>query len=293
MTIVACWLDNAYGVRSVAALADARASEKTGGRWHTHSDSTIKLFAVEVRCFHMDSLSPGLGAHIDPYYVTTIGIGFAGHCFEALTVIAHLQRAFGALSSLGVEEPLPTAEGLLNVAGEIARRYLVDHGFGAKRSLELLLFGWDSPDLPWAGKLVWSRRDGSVNRELHLPLTSQILTVGDEGKSTFFSAATRLSRKVWRRIPVIGGFSTEHDDLAKARLAVRASQFIEEGVGQVVGSEVAQSVGGVRQKLQIAWDCGRSVGAFTADDKPRLMDGLPSARNDAFLAPVPIIQKMR
>lgn len=294
MTVVACWLDEAFGVRSVAALADARASEKTSGTWHTHSDSTIKLFAIEVRCFHVDSLSPGLGVHVDPYHETTIGIGFAGHCFEALTVIAHIQRAMGALSSVGGGEPLPTAEGLVNLAKVIAERYLRDHRFGTKRGLELLLFGWDGPNLPWVGKLVWSRRDRIISSKLYDPTSSLVVTIGDEGRSTQITVAARLFRKVGRRLALRRGETrTESNEFAKAVLAVHASRFVEEGVGKIIEDEFARSVGGVRQKVQIGWDSNRAVGAFTADDRPQLMDGLPSASRASLLAPIPIVQKMQ
>ena len=46
MTIVKCWLDEAFGVRSVAAVADSQASEKVGAKWRSQSLSTVKLFAV-------------------------------------------------------------------------------------------------------------------------------------------------------------------------------------------------------------------------------------------------------
>ena len=169
MTIVACWLDESYGVRSLSALADARASAKVNGVWNVHSDATIKLFAIEVRCFRVDSIIPGLGSHIDPYFETTIGLGFAGHCFEALTVIAHIQRAMNILCLTTPGDVQPEPAGLLNLAATIAERYLKGHQFGAARDLEMVLFGWAGPDNPWIGKFVWDKQRNAMSSELTTP----------------------------------------------------------------------------------------------------------------------------
>ncbi|ACL60246.1 hypothetical protein [Methylobacterium nodulans] len=295
MTIVACWLDESYSVTSLAALADARASERVGTVWYTHSDNTIKLFSIDVRCFDMDALTPGLGAWMNPYYETTIGLGFAGHCFEALTVIAHIQRAMGALIIADGKKVQPVSDGLVNLAKEIAERYLRDHKFGSMRDLELLLFGWDGPAQPWIAKLVWDRQTKKVVNTVTKPSKPDVVTIGDGAKaSKRFGIAARIRKKIARQLErFVSAPLSQQGAFSQAILEIEASRRMEEGVGALVESQFVRSVGGVRQKLQVAWEGGRAVAAFTADDQPHIMDGLPSVRTDTSLGPVPIVTKMK
>ncbi|WP_143412420.1 hypothetical protein [Gluconobacter sp. DsW_056] len=294
MTIIACWLDESYGVKSLSALADARASSKVNGIWKVHSDATIKLFAIEVRCFKVDSMIYGLGAHVNPYYETNIGIGFAGHCFEALTVISHIQRAMNLLCSPDPGNPLPEPDGLLNLAKTIAERYLIDHQFGAHRDLEMVLFGWAGPNDPWIGKLVWNKNNKEVSSELTTPTAADIVTVGDGYRaSSALPFATKIRRKISRQIQrVLRWPATEQQEFSKAILSIEASKRIEQGIGELVENEFVKTVGGVRQKLAISYYTKRAYAAFTADDQPKLMDGLPSVCQHSTLEPIPIVSKM-
>lgn len=294
MTVVACWLDESYGVRSLSALADARASSKVNGVWKVHSDATIKLFAIEVRCFKVDSIIHGLGNHIDPYFETTIGVGFAGHCFEALTVIAHIQRAMNLLCSADIGYPRPEPDGLLNLAKTIAERYLIDHQFGAARDLEVVLFGWAGPNDPWIGKLVWDKQSKVMSSELTTPTAVDIVTVGDGyHASATLPLATKLRRKISKQIRrILRKPTTEQQEFSKAILSIEASKRIEQGIGEVVENEFVKAVGGGRQKLQIGYHGERAYAAFTADDQPNLMDGLPSVCRNRMLGPIPIVSKM-
>ena len=294
MTIVACWLDKSFGVTSLSALADARASEEINGTWYTHSDNTIKLFAIEVRCFELDSLVPGLGTHIDPYFETTIGLGFAGHCFEALTIIAHIQRAMGALCRVDRQAMLPEPDGLLNLAAVIAEKYMRDHAYGSIRSFEMLVFGWNGPDLPWIGKVVWNKEDRKITKRMENPTPSSIVTIGDGATaSRAIGVATRLRSKIARRLGIVASAPpSEKNTFSEALLAIEASRRIAEGVGNLIENQFVQTVGGVRQKLQIAWHGDRARAAFTLDDQSQLMDGLPSVNRSAFLGPIPIVEKM-
>jgi len=244
MTIVACWLDKSFGVTSLSALADARASEEISGKWYTHSDNTIKLFAIEVRCFQLDSLS-AVRAHIDPYFETTIGLGFAGHCFEALTIIAHLQRAMGVLCPTDRLAVLPEHDGLLNLAAVIAERYMRDHAYGSIRSFEMLLFGWDGPDLPWIGKIVLNKKDRKITKTIEEPTPSSLVTVGDGATaSRSLSVAARVRSKIARRLRFVASAPpSDKNAFSEAILAIEASRRIAEVVGNLIENQFVQTVG--------------------------------------------------
>ncbi|GJE71717.1 hypothetical protein [Methylorubrum podarium] len=294
MTIVACWLDESYGVTSLAALADARASEKVGSSWVPLSDNTIKLFAVEVRCFKGDSLAPGFGAWVNPYYKTTIGLGFAGHCFEALTIIAHIQRAMAALVVLDGPPCEPTGKGLVNLAMDIARRYLNSHKHGSSRDFELLIYGWDGPDDPWIGKIVWDKRNKEIEARHTNPNRYSVITIGDGAKASGkFGWYSRIRTKIARQLYLRSSESySERGEFSQAVLAIEATKQIERGIGYLVESKFVDTVGGVRQRLQIKWEVDKGIAAFTADNQPALMDGLPSVRTDMVLAPIPVTSGM-
>lgn len=294
MTIVACWLDESYGVTSLAALADARASEKVGSSWIPLSDNTIKLFAVEVRCFKGDSLALGFSAWVNPYYETTIGLGFAGHCFEALTIIAHIQRAMAALVVLDGAPCEPTGKGLVNLAMDIAKRYLSNHKHGSSRDFELLIYGWDGPDDPWIGKIVWDKRNNNIEAGYTKPNRSSLITIGDGARaSSNFGWYYRIRSKIARQLNLRSSEAySEQGQFSQAVLAIESTKQIERSIGHLVESKFVSTVGGVRQRLQIKWEIDRGIAAFTADNQPALMDGLPSVRTDMVLAPLPVTSGM-
>lgn len=169
-----------------------------------------------------------------------------------------------------------------------------DHAFGSTRSFEMLMFGWDGPDLPWIGKVVWNKQDQKITQTIETPTPSSIVTVGDGATaSRSLSVANRLRSKIARRLRnLVSEPPSEKKAFSEAILAIEASERITKGVGNLIENQFVQTVGGVRQKLQIAWHGDRALAAFTADDQAQLMDGLPSLNRSVFLGPIPIVQKM-
>ncbi len=72
------------------------------------------------------------------YYQTEIGIGFAGYCFEALTIIALISRCLEQLSTNSEASPRPYSGGIVNLAKEIIVRYFRDHNVPDKQTVEFL-----------------------------------------------------------------------------------------------------------------------------------------------------------
>src|ERR1700688_4456182 len=98
MTIVCCWLDNSYSRKRITAIADARASSSSSKTESTTlNDNTTKLFPTVVNCYALDNLDFQTSTWKDPYFSTEIGLGFAGSCYEALSIIALYQRCVSQL----------------------------------------------------------------------------------------------------------------------------------------------------------------------------------------------------
>lgn len=98
MTLVCCWLDQSYSRERITAIADARASFKdASGRWHVLVETTTKLLPVTVRCHRLSDFDPATSQLAKPYRTTEVVIGYAGYCFEALSIIEMMRRCCGQL----------------------------------------------------------------------------------------------------------------------------------------------------------------------------------------------------
>lgn len=157
MTLICVRLDKSFSTTRIVALADSRASiRRDDGSWKAVSDTTTKLFALPVRCYEPDHLTPILGAWQDPYHESIIGLGFAGSCFEALTIVAALSNALVALCDVDSNHPTPTGQGILSVAEHLTKNYFQGHsGDGAPKVL-FLLFGFEGHQ-PWIGRIEGSK----------------------------------------------------------------------------------------------------------------------------------------
>src|SRR5262245_37154093 len=123
MTIVCCWFDRSFGRNRITAIADARAARKVNERWVPLAETTVKLFKADVKCHAMTDQNFSVeGPWTNPYYRTEIGIGFAGYCFEALSIIALLSQCLEQLAFDGNDRPRPGPDGIVNFAKEIVVR---------------------------------------------------------------------------------------------------------------------------------------------------------------------------
>ena len=127
--------------------------------WKTISDTTTKLFAIPVRCYPLGELVPVVGAWTNPYFETTIGLGFSGSCFEALTVIAHIGQSLSALVAPNGDQPAPTRDGLVNLLAKLCESYFNRHSGDGDPTLLLVAFGFDQ-GRPWVEKITWDKTKG-------------------------------------------------------------------------------------------------------------------------------------
>jgi hypothetical protein len=139
-------------------LADTRASfRREDGTWKTVSDTTTKLFAIPVRCYTLDDLTLGVGAWLNPYFETKIGLGFSGSCFEALTVISHITQSLSALVDPNGIGTKPTGKGIVNLVAKLTEQYFDRHEGHGDPSIWMLVFGFDD-EKPWTGRVTWKTK---------------------------------------------------------------------------------------------------------------------------------------
>lgn len=282
MTIMCCWFDQSYSHDRMTGIADERAAvEKKKGEWTPLTESTVKLFRLSVKCHTMDALRPDVGGWRDPYYQTEIGIGFAGYCFEALTIIALLMRVLGQLVTEANDEPKPEVEGILILARQIIERYFAGHKNPDNQHVEFLIFGFSPGNAePWAGKFVHVA-GRPIEVKLRQPVTPEdFFVIGDpQVKKGFEERVRELRRRIAKQagsITVGTGEDGQFEaDLESARLRAADKKVIEEGLLADIDNEFVHTVGGVLQKIEVYRVDGRGEVSYSRDDRPHLLDGLP------------------
>ena len=159
MTLVCVRLDRSFSTPRLTALADTRASiPRTDGSRKVVSDTTVKLFAIPLRCYEMDSLTPNIGSWNDPYFETLIGLGFSGSCFEGLTVVSHLTQSLSALIGLNGDRPQPCKDGIVHLIAKITEAYFAAHSGDGEPILRIIAFGFDDAR-PWVGNISWDAKN--------------------------------------------------------------------------------------------------------------------------------------
>lgn len=296
MTLVCVRLEKSFNVPRITALADTRASiRRQDGSFNTLTDSTQKLFAIPVRCYTADSLTPVVGAWVDPYYETTIGLGFSGSCFEALTIIAHVSQTLSLLAAPNGDQPTPTGEGLVHLIAQLCKSYFNDHsGYGNPYVL-FLVFGFDG-DRPWIGKVTWSKAKG-LERSFTWAADDTLETIGQDAlyqqRAQQWRDSIQKHRDEVARKPAAptedGRFER---DLEVARHDVAERKITEEELLSQIESEFAETIGGVLQRLELAVSGDRVFAGFTRDDRSYLDGASYSVTPGTLLGPIPIVEKM-
>lgn len=198
MTVVCCWLDTSYSRRRVTAIADSRAAIKNdSGNWTPLNDVTTKLFKTRVNCYRLSGLDPTTGVWSDPYYATDIGIGFAGHCFEAMSTIALYQRCVDQLVADSDRDPRPDPIKLAHILVAIASRWFRDHRSVNGHEVAFLLFGFSPLDgEPWAAQVEHSRGNDAKLIRCSYPLDAKsVFSIGDVGSEERFQASVAKIRQ--------------------------------------------------------------------------------------------------
>lgn len=296
MTLVCVRLEESFGVPRITALADTRASfRRTDGSFKTVSDTTTKLFALPVRCYPLDAITPVVGAWTDPYFETTLGLGFAGSCLEALTVIAHISRSLSALVAPNGDQPVPTRDGLFNLIAELCEAYFRSHSGDGDPLVLLLVFGFER-ERPWIGKITWDKSKGR-NSSLAWATNDTLVTIGQD---TLFQQRARdwRTRIQTHRQRVSGNpipatpDAAFNRELEVARHGLAERKSTEEEVLREIESKFAEGIGGVLQRLELAVDQGHVIAGFTQDDRSYLDGASHSVAPGALLGPIPIVEKM-
>jgi hypothetical protein len=236
-----------------------------------------------------------VGAWTDPYFETTIGLGFSGSCFEALTVIAHVSRSLSSLAAINGDHPPPTGEGLVNLITKFCQNYFSSHSGDGDPLVLLIVFGFDD-DKPWIGRIAWDRANG-INSSFVWASDDTLEAIGQDAlfqqrANDWRGRIQEHRRKVSEKpVPANADDIFERDlEIARHDVAERKSTE-QEMLGQI-DSEFSDSIGGILQRLELAVLGRRVVAGFTRDDRPHLDGATYSVAPGTLLGPVPIVEKM-
>jgi hypothetical protein len=235
------------------------------------------------------------GSWTDPYYVTQIGIAFAGYCFEALTVVAIVSRY---LASLATEGPpsMPQPSDIARFIAEIVARYLKSHNEPAHQTVQFLVFGFTpDTDRPWSAELKY-RKGKKVKDEFHpdFGLEGELFVIGDADICHDIGGQRILKdiRKHDARLKEgTGADAAFKYELEKARMNIAEKKAIEQMVLNKINSRYSRTVGGNLQKLEIHVAGDRAVSSFTDDRNFEFSEGLPILNSEG-LQYVSLVQAM-
>lgn len=298
MTVVCCWLDDSYSRRRITAIADSRAATKKNEEWVPLNEVTTKLYRLRVTCYRMSGLDTMNGTWVEPYYTTEIGIGFAGYCFEAMSIIALYQRCVEQLVAVGDDLPKPESDKLIQMLTEIATRWFNGHQSANEREVQFLLFGFSPVDgEPWAGKVVRLKAKAPSVTEYSQPLDEQsVYSVGDVGQQKRLTKAlAKIRKRIQKHAEVVrkgkGAKERNARELEIARHSSADKKSIEQLVLDEMNNESNPTVGGVLHKMEVVACAGnRGLVTFSRNDQQDILDGLPNVGN--HLGYVPMGERM-
>ncbi len=296
MTLLCVRLENSFGVPRITALADTRATiRREDGSYKVLSDTTAKLFAIPIRCHALDNCEPVIGNWSNPYFETTIGLGFSGSCFEALTIIAHLREKLSGLVAPDGGFPKPTGQGLTNFVAQLCGSYFGKHSGDGKPDLFLLVFGFED-DNPWIGRVEWTP-EAKLSSKFDWANDGTLEVIGQGHVFKQYAADWRKRIEKHRQRLSEKPVSTTADghferDLELSRHYVAERKSTEQEMLDQIDSEFACSIGGVLQRLELAVRNETVVAGFTRDDRVYLDGGRCSATSEHLLTSIPIVEVM-
>jgi hypothetical protein len=298
MTVVCCWWGNPYGRERITLLADTRAAvEVKKDVWKPLDETTTKLFRVPLVCHDLMNFDRDTGALGTPYFETSVAIGFAGYCFEALTIIAHVVRCFGEMVAYEGGTPRPCPEGIAELIRTIVERYFAQHKNRDHQVVDFLAVGFSPVDgKPWGFKIRYRPATGSTMKRLTMGI-DDFYVIGSMAVDdpTFRDGITELRqhieahrRELETRRDLYQGFELE---LEKARHDLAEKKIIEDETRKKIDNPYAERVGGILQKMEVLrGDDETTIISFTRDDRPHLYDGLPEIGHS--LGFIPVIEGM-
>ena len=282
MTIVCCWLDQSLSRSRISAVADGRAATKDGDQWKPITDTTTKLFRVPVGCYELQNLNFQTGAWSNPYYTKEIGLGFAGHCFEALSIVNFFMRAASQLVAVESGSQRPHPENLCAMLVEIADNWFASYSDPKGVHVEFLLFGYSPIDgEPWAGKIVRPKGKLAALTEWEAIMRPEsVFGIGDIGQArSFTDNVADIRKRVLKKVNALNTVELERmgiePDLESAKLQNADRMVVEDLIGNEVMDEAKATVGGVMQKIEVYPTSNyQGVVSFSRDDAPFELDRL-------------------
>jgi hypothetical protein len=287
VTLVCCWLDDSYGRHRITAIADSRAAEFWNNEWHPRSNQTLKLFRVPVNCYRTNNFVLEIGSWRNPYFQTEVALGFAGYCFEAMTIISLFSRAMEQLVSQN-GEPRPHPEAMAGILARVVADYFVDHTNQQTQRVHFLLFGF-SAERPWIAQIGYTP-EGLAGPSVQPLPPNQVYAIGDAGDANFTASIEetldRISKHSRGLHPGSSSDAAFDHNLEQARHRDAAKKAVEEGVLEKLESEFNSTVGGFLQKLEVYPSGDGAVVAYTRESRSDILDNLPPAGPGLCYLPV-------
>jgi hypothetical protein len=290
MTIVCCWFDQSYARPRITAIADSRAARRVSGQWEPLSDTTMKLFKVPVRCHRLRDFDPDVAGWRTPYYETEIGVGFAGYCFEAMTIIALFSRAMEQLVMVTDSDatPVPDPSGIAGLIGQIVSRYFASHSNAETHWVELLVFGF-AKGKPWISILRYNPQDHLATTTRNPMELHQIYSIGDveNRHRRRLDEIIKRIKKHGDRLKKGKGHDAAFDHAREgARHKDAQKKFVEEVTIQQLEDEYSHTVGGSLQKVEVYWVGDHAVASLARESRPDILDGLPMVAAELGYMPI-------
>lgn len=293
MTVVCCWLDSSYNRRRITAISDARASSSpTKTQIDRLNDNTTKLFRTVVNCYDLDNLDLETGAWKNPYFSTEIGLGFAGSCYEAMSIIALYQRCVSQLVADSKPASRATPKGLVNILLAIAQKWFCTHAWAEEVAVTFLLFGFSPLDgLPWAAEIRHAKGTGTTLTNVSWNLPEQETYIfGDVSAAVKKEMDDiRLSiQKHAKNLPK----GTDSDSrfassLELAKHQIGQKKFVESIVLREITNTFKETIGGVLQKIEVyPLEDNRAVVSYSKQDSTDILDALPPAGDALYFIPI-------
>lgn len=287
MTIVCCWFDRSSGRSRITAIADARTSIQVNGRWQMLSDTTVKLFRVRVKCHTLEAFNMETATLQDPYYETEIGIGFSGYCLEAMTIIALFAKAMEQMATVGDTTPLPDPKRIVSALESIITRYFNGHTNRAAQRVEFLVFGFSPEKQPWLATVKYNPERGLIFEFDNPMQVDRSYAIGDAGNQQFRQRLNDLLKRIAKHAtglkPGLGADATFEHQLAQAEHLNAQKKIAEDLTLDKVNDEIATTVGGVLQKIELYQTGDRAVVSFSRESQGDILDGLTVADGLVYL----------
>lgn len=279
MTIICCWLDRSQSIERVVGLADGRASTPRDQTMFDHYvDATPKLFRVPIRCFEFE-IEPGTGLLGSPYYESEIGIGFAGQCFEAMSVIALAQQCLATLVDKVGTGSRPLHAGIVDLVRELSDRFFKTHRHPDRQNIDLIVYGYcPTSGEPMASHITHRSNAATETRSLSLTDSGFHVIGSAGGKSDFSETIVKLTKHIERH--KISIKKKSFDDSFEFELEISRHEnakagAIEKSVLDLVLKDTFGDIGGVLQKLEAFKVKDKTVMSYTSDSQPNIFEGLP------------------